>query len=55
MCGIAKNASDDLRKAGEELQEENNYLVEIWDSEDLNFIIKTFPLLLYKFFSIKYV
>lgn len=48
---IAKNASDDLRKAGEEIQQKNDYLIELWDSEDLNFIVKTSPRLLYEFFN----
>ena len=49
---IAKNASDDLRKAGEELQKKNSHIFEIWDSEDLNFILKSSPLLLFEFFNI---
>lgn len=48
---IAKNASDDLRKVGEDLQEQNKYFIEIWDSEDLSFIIKKSPLLLNEFFN----
>ncbi|MHA1844113.1 MAG: restriction endonuclease [Promethearchaeota archaeon] len=47
----AKNASDDLRKAGEELQKKNNHIVKIWDSEDLSFIIKNSNSLLHEFFN----
>ncbi len=48
---ISKNASDDLRNTGDELQEQNNNLIEIWDSEDLSFFIKKYPKLLSEFFN----
>ncbi len=48
---IAKNASDGLRKAVEKLMQNNEYLIEIWDSEDLSFIIKRSPILLKEFFN----
>ena len=48
---IAKNASDNLRKAVEKLMQNNEYLIEMWDSEDLNFIIKRSPILLKEFFN----
>ena len=51
---IAKNASDDLRKAAEELMEESKYNLEIKDSEDLNFIVKNSPILLKEFFKIRF-
>jgi len=50
LC-IAKNASDDLRKAGEYLEEKSKYKIEIWDREDLNYIVKKYPILLKEFFN----
>ncbi|MHA1284932.1 MAG: restriction endonuclease [Promethearchaeota archaeon] len=50
---ISKNASDKLRKAAEEIEEQNNYVIMIWDNEDLNFKVKNSPLLLLEFFNIR--
>lgn len=48
---LAKNATEDVFKCGEELAKEYKYQIKVKDREEINFIVKQEPILLKEFFN----